>query len=173
MSFELCLRRTILTGMGLGLLIIAATCQTVRSEDGAPTPRPRVSRRSADLAESKEWRIQITPRLRFEDREPNSSDDAVGIGARRITVSDYKRIYDAIPFSRTEYEANPSYRHETAMEILFGELRPMTIHKYQPQVQPRMRRQQHMLPYRYNRHLIPYGLNYYFYFPYWNALGHY
>ncbi|WP_166823731.1 hypothetical protein [Thalassoroseus pseudoceratinae] len=41
-----------------------------------------------------------------------------------INPHDYKRIYQAIPFVRSEYEANPSYRHEAAMEILFGQLRP-------------------------------------------------
>lgn len=32
----------------------------------------------------------------------------------------YRRIYESIPFSRTEYLANPSYRHDTAMEMLTG-----------------------------------------------------
>lgn len=61
---------------------------------------------------------------------PNESSTAAEEGARR-----YRNIYEAIPFSRTEYLANPSYRQETTMELLFGELRPMTIHKVQrPQV---------------------------------------
>ncbi len=35
-------------------------------------------------------------------------------------AGEYRRIYDSIPYSRTEYLANPSYRHDTAMEILTG-----------------------------------------------------
>jgi hypothetical protein len=41
----------------------------------------------------------------------------------------YKDAYDQIPFSRAEYEANPGYRHEAAMELVFGVQRPTTIVK--------------------------------------------
>lgn len=34
-----------------------------------------------------------------------------------------------IGFSRAEYEANPAYRHEAAMELMFGQLRPTTVVK--------------------------------------------
>jgi hypothetical protein len=47
----------------------------------------------------------------------------------------YEDVYRSIPFNHTEYMANPSYRHEATMEILFGQLRPMTIVKDQ-QAQP-------------------------------------
>lgn len=36
----------------------------------------------------------------------------------------YTDIYRSIPYSKTEYYANPSYRHDSTMEILFGQLRP-------------------------------------------------
>ncbi len=39
----------------------------------------------------------------------------------------YEQAYNAIPFNRVEYDANPSYRHDSAMELLFNELRPTTI----------------------------------------------
>ncbi|MBX3444483.1 MAG: hypothetical protein KF774_18935 [Planctomyces sp.] len=39
----------------------------------------------------------------------------------------YEDAYRSIPFNRAEYIANPSYRHDSAMELLFGELRPTTI----------------------------------------------
>jgi len=32
--------------------------------------------------------------------------------------------YAMVPFSRSEYEANPSYRHDAAMELMFGVMRP-------------------------------------------------
>lgn len=39
----------------------------------------------------------------------------------------YADAYSTVPFSRTEYEANPSYRHDTAVELMFGQMRPTTI----------------------------------------------
>lgn len=46
----------------------------------------------------------------------------------------YEEVYRSVPYSYTEYLANPGYRHEATMEILFGQLRPTTIHKhYEPQ----------------------------------------
>jgi len=39
----------------------------------------------------------------------------------------YEQAYNAIPFNRAEYDANPSYRHDSAMELLFNQMRPTTI----------------------------------------------
>jgi hypothetical protein len=41
----------------------------------------------------------------------------------------YRLVYDAIPFSRAEYDASPSYRHDATLEFLFGQLRPMVIQR--------------------------------------------
>ena len=49
----------------------------------------------------------------------------------------YREIYESIPFSRAEYEANPSWRHEATMELLFGRLRPTTVHKHMAPGRPR------------------------------------
>ena len=47
----------------------------------------------------------------------------------------YEDVYRSIPYNYTEYLANPGYRHDATMEILFGEMRPTTIvREYQPQV---------------------------------------
>lgn len=45
----------------------------------------------------------------------------------------YVDAYRSIPFNRAEYNANPSYRHEAAMELLFGQMRPTTIVKQMPE----------------------------------------
>ena len=46
----------------------------------------------------------------------------------------YDEVYRSIPFNHTEYLANPGYRHDATMEMLFGTLRPTTIVKdQQPQ----------------------------------------
>ena len=85
--------------------------------------------------------------------------------------SAYRRIYDSIPFNRAEYNANPSYRHDSTMELLTGNPRHQTIltHSTIPGRQPW--RRVGVIPYRYNNFYR--GLNYYFYFPYWNARGFY
>ena len=46
---------------------------------------------------------------------------ASGKPAMRMT---YAEAYAQIPFSRSEYEANPGYRHDAAMELVFGTMRP-------------------------------------------------
>jgi hypothetical protein len=35
----------------------------------------------------------------------------------------YAEAYAMVPFSRSEYEANPGYRHDAAMELMFGQMR--------------------------------------------------
>jgi hypothetical protein len=51
--------------------------------------------------------------------------------ARRATgVKDsrsYREIYNSIPFSRAEYDANPAYRHQATMEIMLGQLHPIIV----------------------------------------------
>ncbi len=46
-----------------------------------------------------------------------------------VKAGDYEQIYNSIPYSRAEYLANPAYRHEATMELLFGTMRPTVIHK--------------------------------------------
>lgn len=63
----------------------------------------------------------------------------------------YQQAYDMITFSRAEYEGNPSYRHEAAMELMFGTLRPMTNVK---QTMPYFSRYPDL--YRYKYPVFPY-----------------
>ena len=39
----------------------------------------------------------------------------------------YREIYNSIPFSRAEYDANPGYRHQATMEIMLGQLHPIIV----------------------------------------------
>ena len=43
--------------------------------------------------------------------------------------SSYAEIYNSIPFSRAEYDANPSYRHDATLELMFGKMRPTIIQR--------------------------------------------
>lgn len=66
-----------------------------------------------------------------------------------IPAMTYVEAYNAVPFSRAEYEANPSYRHEAAMELMFRQLRPTTILK---QYTPRAFRYPDFYQYPYSRY---------------------
>lgn len=90
---------------------------------------------------------------------------------QRPDAGDYQRIYDSIPFNRAEYNVNPSYRHDSTMELLTGNARHQTIVKHETRRYRRPQLRYGYVPYRYNN--PRYGLNYYFYFPYWNYRGIY
>ncbi len=51
-------------------------------------------------------------------------EDALPAG---ITPAAYSEVYNSIPFRRSEYLANASYRHEATIELLLGQVRPKTI----------------------------------------------
>lgn len=68
---------------------------------------------------------------------------ASGILPYRMT---YAEAYAQIPFQRSEYEANPSYRHDAALELMFGQMRPMTVIR---QTVPYFSRYPDMFRYRY------------------------
>lgn len=55
--------------------------------------------------------------------------------SREITINGltYNDVYDSIPYHRADALANPGYRHDATMEILFGEMRPTTIVRHMPQ----------------------------------------
>lgn len=74
----------------------------------------------------------------------------------------YSQVYNAIPFSRAEYNANPSYRHDATMEFLFGQLRPTVIQRGTTVIKQRPS----AMPYGYPAY-SPYGFNSYFY-PFYN-----
>ena len=53
-----------------------------------------------------------------------SAESAMPVG---ITPASYSEVYNSIPFRRSEYLANPSYRHEATVELLLGQIRPKTV----------------------------------------------
>jgi hypothetical protein len=70
----------------------------------------------------------------------------------------YREIYHAIPFDRSEHDANPSYRHEAALEILFGKMRPTVVNRNHTRVDVNLPELPYWQPY-YGR----YGFNSYYY----------
>jgi hypothetical protein len=116
--------------------------------------------------------IRISPRFRLpaldlpdpDAEELGAAEEAAPAVAR---AANYTRIYNSIPFSRAEFDANPDYRHEATMELLLGQLRSKTIH-YQtaPQAAPMYDpiyafHAAYSIPYRYRRSLLGYPFNYY------------
>lgn len=80
----------------------------------AQDPPSASDEQQTEPARSSNWQTEIIP-----SRET----------ARKIDPVEYQRIYQSIPFRRAEYLANPSYRHDATMEILFQKLRPTVIHR--------------------------------------------
>lgn len=74
----------------------------------APAPQP------VTTTNESEWVVTITP---LEKQQ------------KPALVANYETIYNSIPYRRAEYLANPSYRHDTTVEILFGQLRPTVINR--------------------------------------------
>ena len=54
------------------------------------------------------------------------TDHSESASARKDSRS-YREIYNSIPFSRSEYDANPAYRHQATMEIMLGQLHPIIV----------------------------------------------
>lgn len=71
-----------------------------------------------------------------------------------VPTMTYAEAYNAVPFRRNEYDANPGYRHETALELMFQTLRPTTVVK---QYTPRLERYPDFYQYPYAR--FPYMRN--------------
>lgn len=122
---------------------------------------------------SENWSILIAPAVKATPpgahTAPVKSEQACCESRPVVDPSEYSRVFNSIPFNRAEYNANPSYRHDAAMEILTGNPRHQTIVKHtnyrpQPIAAPIQ-----AVPYRYNNPNR--GLNYYFYGPYWNFRG--
>jgi len=84
-----------------------------------PIVQPGTARAEKCLTDEN-WTIIISPQVRH--KRP--------AGPNGIDLDEYDRIYRSIPFRRSEYLANPSYRHDATMEILTGIPRPTVINRH-------------------------------------------
>ena len=112
-------------------------------------------------------RIVPATKIPSETIAPQPAGDQKGVAAP--VSRSYAEAYRSIPFSRAEYQANPSYRHDSAMELLFGQMRPTTIVRYAPQ--PVANEYDYITPYYYNLH--GHGHSYNFYYPRPSVYRHY
>jgi hypothetical protein len=147
----------------------AMTCLTLLSPQSC---------RADDFAVTDDWSIEITPAAKVPltyGQAVAAADDA-DASVNSINPADYQRIYRAIPYNRAEYIGNPTYRHDSAMEILTGNARHQTIVRHdntrvRAGAAPRVRRP--IVPIRYNNNVDRWGLNYFSFYPYWNYRGLY
>jgi hypothetical protein len=59
------------------------------------------------------WTVVISPKASTSARGPYAMT--------------YEEAYAQIPYRRAEYLANPGYRHEAALELMFGQMRQTTV----------------------------------------------
>jgi hypothetical protein len=82
----------------------------------------------------------VSPPVPFETTSAAQPANEFGItvtpgGPRKLTIlgRSYDAAYRSIPYRRAEYLANPGYRHDAAMELLFGQMRPTTVVRQMPE----------------------------------------
>lgn len=97
--------------------------------------------------------VPAQPQAEIVVAEPAGEDHGIAIvpnGKLRMNGLSYRQVYDSIPYSRTEYLANPAYRHEATMELLTGVPRQKVVHSnYEPKLNTPIEPQ---LQFLYNRY---------------------
>jgi len=169
----------------------AAKPESTQSEEASDSEESveAYDERSEKKDESAEmpFGVEIVPRFSYPPQHAAEAVEEVCPPVSspvRVHPDDYSYVYNSIPFLRSEYIANPSYRHEATMEILFGKLRPTVVHKHPGRPRPHGTMFPHentiLRPYSYyslapgagyGRGPLPYaapgayGVNYNFYYP--------
>lgn len=85
----------------------------------SPVPKAQLAARQAAQAETKPAALEANSGV-----VTAGAESAFPAG---ITPAAYAEVYNSIQFRRSEYLANPSYRHEATVEILLGQVRPKTV----------------------------------------------
>ncbi len=86
-----------------------------------PSPVPKAELAARQAAQAQANRASAEPTTSIVTA---GSESALPAG---ITPAAYAEVYNSIPFRRSEYLANRSYRHEATIEILLGQVRPKTV----------------------------------------------
>ena len=169
-------------------LIAAVVCGLVTMASHAAEPK------LLKIPAGTNWQIEIvpgpaigpSPNPKFElamkqalaAKTETSSAPATGVvtaGAESamptgITSASYTEVYNSIPFRRSEYAANPNYRHDSTMEILTGHPRHQTIVQHNHEHKQPVQRTP--APARPSRVLTPFsGMSYFWNLPLWNYRG--
>ena len=117
---------------------ILAQQEPAEETDVVITPARQVG--AADPAAEGETDIVITPARQVEAADPfdgeppappapetappeNGQAEELPSDPKELAAL-YESVYQSIPYSRSEWEANPGYRHDATMELLTGNPRP-------------------------------------------------
>lgn len=134
LRFKLCLLAWV------AVVAVAACTNSVSGQDLAPIPVPDSIREFAPAiipapqqyteiqpkaqpqpTSDEDWVMDIRPAAKVQPTSP------VTINGNPVDAAAYARIFASIPFSRSAYNANPNYQHDSTMEILTGNARHQTI----------------------------------------------
>jgi hypothetical protein len=126
---------TLWQGCALASLMLAGATSAPGADPAAPKPSPAFIPPAPQSDEPAQDRKDAY----FEKAVPPITQSDVG---ENWTVAiqpapppagnptrNYEQIYRSIPFRRAEYLANPSYRHDSTMELMFGQLRPTVVNR--------------------------------------------
>lgn len=103
-----------------------------RASNNDPEARKR---KSKDKGKSKD-NASKPDSSKANDKKRDESDDLPIIVPRAVRVPSYAAVRATIPFSRSEWEADPTYRHNGTMELMLGQLRDMVVYRYPPMSGP-------------------------------------
>jgi hypothetical protein len=91
-------------------------------------PAPSKKPKSSDKPKSK--KKPDAQKAPAKNAKKDSSSDLPIIVPMAVRVPSYAAVRATIPFSRSEWEADPSYRHNGTMELMLGQLRDMVVYRY-------------------------------------------
>ena len=99
-------------------------------ESDAPAPAERLTPAPTPTPDARELDLPVIVPGECCGREQTVAvDPPAGRVDPRYLSQMYSEVYRSIPFNRAEYNANPSYIHDSTMELLFGQMRPTVIHR--------------------------------------------
>lgn len=86
---------------------------------------PQVATQSAGRGQAPAGNLPPNANAPAGDRQPGPTAGYDPL----VMAANYAAVYDSIPFLRSEYDQNPTYRHDATMEILFGQMRPTIVNR--------------------------------------------
>ena len=99
--FGSCFRCSLIATVICGLATIAGQADELKLPNDPP---------------AKPWNIEIVPGPAI------GSAHLPTVSRPGVNPASYVEIYNSIPFRRSEYNANPNYRHEATIELLVGQV---------------------------------------------------
>jgi hypothetical protein len=106
-----------------------------KKPDSKPSPAKKPKRPGKPAGKTKPDAQQAPAK----DAKNDASSDLPVIVPMAVRVPSYAAVRATIPFSRSEWEADPSYRHNATMELMLGQLRDMVVYRYPPMAGPMTR----------------------------------